>query len=236
MDPTIAGAFLAGLISFATPCVLPLLPFYLSWLAGQPVAGPGRTPAAALTLRAAAFSLGVLTVFTLLGLGASFVGGLLRDWFDLLRGLAAAVLAVFGLHFLGVLPLPSRLREPAPGPANAASLPGAFVLGLAFGFGWTPCAGPMLSAILILAAGREMASGTMLLIAYGLGMVLPFVLAAAASGPVLGWLSRNRRWLRFSRPIAGVMLLLLAIALVTDATTVMADALLRHFPGLAGMG
>lgn len=236
LEPTLGGAFAAGLLSFLSPCILPMVPFYLSYMAGLSVAElrggalpprvQGRLVGAAL-----AFAAGVLTIFVALGLGATALGGLLRDWLPVLSWVAAAVLALFGLHFLGVLRIPLFYREARlETEARPTTIPGAYLTGLAFAFGWTPCVGPALAMILALAAGQEtLGQGAALLVAYGVGMTAPFVVAALFAAPFLGWLARHRGLMAHVEKAMGVMLIVFAVLIATGGVSWLADLLLRSF-------
>lgn len=230
-DLSYPATVLAGLLAFLSPCILPMLPFYLCYLTGL---GPQDLRAGrggrGLILRACAFAAGVTTIFVLMGLGASTVGGIFLEWRDPLRYLAAAILLILGLHLMGALPLPRLARHGQPfAPARPASLGGAWLAGLAFGFGWVPCIGPTLTAILFLAALEESAwRGATLLLCYGLAMTLPFVLIAAVAGPALDRIARHRRAFRHVQQVSGVMLILFAILIASDAVQVMAGWLLQQ--------
>ncbi len=236
-DISFGGAALAGLLSFLSPCILPMVPFYLSYMAGlsmQELRGDGAIAPGAqrrLVLSAAAFALGVTTIFVLLGLGATAAGGLFIQWKAQLAWVAAAILAVFGLHFLGIVRIPLLYREARiGGAAQPASIAGAYVMGLAFGFGWTPCVGPALAAILMVASGMgELWRGAALLMVYGLAMTLPFVVAAMFARPFLGWVGRNRRYLGHVEKVMGAMLLVFAVLIATDSVSVLAEFLLLQF-------
>ncbi|MEO0381623.1 MAG: cytochrome c biogenesis protein CcdA, partial [Pseudomonadota bacterium] len=165
-DVTYMGALLAGLLSFLSPCILPIVPFYLSYLAGV---GMNQISAEAeITQRvrlrafvaACCFALGVITVFIGLGATATAFGQMVREYFDTLRWVAAAIIITMGLHFLGVVRIGVLYRQFRADAGNTSnvSLAGAFVIGLAFAFGWTPCVGPVLAAILFTAAGQDTAS------------------------------------------------------------------------------
>ena len=144
---------------------------------------------------------------------------------------AAGVLLVFGLHFLGVIRVPFLYREARlEGPAQPSSLVGAYVLGLAFGFGWTPCAGPALAAILFVAAGMgEVWRGGALLLVYGLAMTLPFVVAAMFAGPFLAWVGRHRALMGRVEKVMGVMLILFAVLIATDSVNRIAALMVDNF-------
>jgi cytochrome c-type biogenesis protein len=233
----LGGAALAGILAFFSPCVLPMVPFYLGYLGGLTAAelrGARGTPApgaqARIVLAAALFALGVTTIFVLLGLGATALGQVLRAWLDELRWLAAAVIAVFGLHLLGVLRLPLLLREARAGSrTDPGTLGGAYLMGLAFGFGWSACVGPVLASILMIAAGREtLAQGGLLLAVFGLAMTLPFVVVAAMAPAALGWLARTRGLLRHAERAMGLLLLVFALLIATDSVGLIADWMLQR--------
>ncbi len=244
-DVTFLGALLAGLLSFASPCILPMVPFYLSYLAG--VSMSEITPEAEISprvrqravLTAVCFALGVITVFVGLGATATVFGQLVRAYFDVLRWLAAAVIAVMGLHFLGVLRIGVLYREyrmEAGDTSNVGYL-GGYVIGLAFAFGWTPCVGPVLAAILFTAAGQEgAAQGVVLLFTYGLGMTAPFVLAALFVGPFMRWMVRFRRHLGKVEKGMGLLLLVFAVLIATNSVNVIAQWMLQAVPWFGGLG
>jgi cytochrome c-type biogenesis protein len=241
LDVTFIGAALAGLLSFLTPCVLPMVPFYLSYLAGVSVdriTEDGRLPAETrrrAVLSAASFALGVITIFMGFGASASAFGQLLRDWFDVLRWIAAAVIFVMGLHFLGVVRIPLLYREfrTEAGNTKNPSLIGAYVIGLAFAFGWTPCVGPVLATILFTAAGTETATrGAALLFVYGLGMTLPFVLAALFIGPFMRWMRRFRRHLGRIEQAMGLLLIVFAVLIATETINWIANWMVIYWPRL----
>ncbi len=243
LDITYGGAALAGLLSFLSPCILPMVPFYLCYMAGismQELRGDGTgadsgglRPGAQrrLVISAIAFALGVTTIFVLLGLGATALGQAFIQWKQPLSYVAAAVLLVFGLHFLGVIRVPFLYREARiESKAEPTTLVGAYVMGLAFGFGWTPCVGPALAAILFVASGSgDLVRGGLLLLVYGLSMTLPFVIAALFARPFLGWVGRNRRYLGFVEKAMGVMLIVFAILIATNSVNYIADFMIRNF-------
>ena len=244
LEVSFAGAAFAGLLSFFTPCVLPMVPFYLSYMAGlsmtelrgQDAFPPGTQRR--LILAAIAFSLGVTTIFVLLGMGATAVGGLFGQWKRELSYVAAAVLALFGLHFLGVLRIPLLYREAKlESTASPATMGGAYLMGLAFGFGWTPCVGPALTAILMIAGGMgSIWQGGALLLVYGLGMTAPFVIAALFARPFLGWAQRNRRLLGYTEKVMGAMLIVFALLIATNSVNAIANWMILTFPSFTTLG
>lgn len=243
-DISFAGAALAGILSFFTPCILPMVPFYLCYMAGismNELKGEADVPRGvqwSLVLSAGLFALGVTTIFVLLGMGATAVGQAFADFREPLRYVAAAVLAVFGLHFLGIVRIPILYREArVEATAEPTTLVGAYVMGLAFGFGWTPCVGPALASILMIAGGMgDVVQGGLLLFVYGVGMTAPFVIAALFSGPFLRWTARNRAFLGYAEKVMGGMLMLFALLIATDTVNLIADAMLRWFPNWSSLG
>lgn len=237
-DVSLGGAALAGLLSFLSPCVLPMVPFYLSYLAGSSVhmAGEGPVPPAVrnrAVLAAIAFALGVTTIFVGLGAAATTFGQLVREWFDVLRWLAAAIIIAMGLHFLGVIRIGFLYRQfrADVGSTSNVSIPGAYVIGLAFAFGWTPCVGPVLAAILFVAGGQETVSeGVRLLMAYSLGMTLPFVMAAAFIRPFLTWMAGFRRHLGRIEKAMGLLLILFGVLIATETINWIANWMVMYWP------
>jgi cytochrome c-type biogenesis protein len=237
LDISFGGAALAGLLSFLSPCILPMVPFYLSYMAGLSVRelrdGDTIAPGARgrLVVQALAFAIGVTTIFVLLGLGATALGRSFAQWKEPLSYVAAAILVVFGLHFLGLFRIGFLYREArVESAANPRTLAGAYVMGLAFGFGWTPCVGPALAAILMVASGMgDLWRGGLLLLIYGLSMTLPFVLAAVFAGPFLGWVARHRALMGHVEKAMGVMLIVFGILIATNTVNLIADWMIRTF-------
>lgn len=239
LDISFAGALLAGILSFLSPCILPIVPFYLGYMAGVGIGqiSADGTVAAGVRRRAVLASLffaaGIVTVFVALGASASLAGQMLREWFGVLRWVAAGIIFVMGLHFLGVLRiglLYRQFRADAGDTANV-SLPGAYVIGLAFAFGWTPCVGPVLAAILMTAAGAESAGrGAALLLTYGIGMTAPFVLAAMFIGPFMTWMNGFRRHLPLIEKAMGLLLIVFAVLIATETMNYIANWMLTYWP------
>jgi cytochrome c-type biogenesis protein len=239
LDISFAGAAIAGLLSFFTPCILPMVPFYLCYMAGISMnelrADSGIAPGAQrrMVLSALFFAAGVTTIFVLLGLGATAVGRAFADWMDQLQWVAAAILAVFALHFLGVIRIGLLYREArVESSAEPTTVLGAYLMGLAFGFGWTPCVGPALASILMIASGMgDLWRGGLLLLVYGAAMTAPFVVAALFSGPFLRWTARHRDKMRYAERAMGGMLLLFALLIVTGSVNRIGQWMLDTFPG-----
>ncbi len=238
LEMSFAGAALAGLLSFFTPCILPMVPFYLCYMGGLSMSelqSGGRIAPGAqrrLVISAVAFAFGVTTIFVLLGLGATAAGQAFATWKSQLSYLAAAVLTVFGLHFLGVVRIPLLYREARmESKAEPSSVIGAYVMGLAFGFGWTPCVGPALASILMIASGMgDLWKGGLLLLVYGLSMTAPFVVAALFAKPFLRWVGRNRRYLAWVEKAMGVMLIVFALLIVTNSVNAIGQWMIDWTP------
>ena len=244
LDISFAGAALAGLLSFFTPCILPMVPFYLCYMAGismNELTGEGRISQGAqrrLVVSAVAFALGVTTIFILLGLGATALGSAFARYKEPLRYVGAAVLLAFGLHFLGIVKIPLLYREARlESKAAPSTLIGAYVMGLAFGFGWTPCVGPALASILMIASGMgDLWRGALLLAVYGLAMTTPFVIAALFARPFLAWAGRNRKYLPWVERAMGVMLVVFAILIATNSVNAIGQFMLEWMPWFGNLG
>ena len=244
LEISYAGAALAGLLSFFTPCILPMVPFYLCYMAGLSMTelrGDGAIAPGAqkrLIVSAVMFALGVTTIFVLLGMGATALGQAFAQWRQPLSYVAAAILALFGLHFLGVVRIPLLYREARmESSAEPTTVIGAYVMGLAFGFGWTPCVGPALAAILMVASGMgSLSEGALLLMVYGLAMTAPFVIAALFARPFLAWMQRNRKYMAYVEKVMGAMLILFAVLIATNAVNIIANFMIEWFPGFQSIG
>ena len=240
LAPAMLVALIAGVLSFLSPCVLPIVPPYLAYMGGITVAeieteAAGRRRA---IVSASFFVLGLSTVFLLLGFTASAFGMFFLRHQETFARVSGAVVLLFGLHFLGVFRIPLLDREARldPGDRGGSAL-GAYVLGLAFAFGWTPCIGPQLGAILSLAASEaNVARGTALLAVYAAGLGIPFLLAALFLGRAMGLMNRLKRHMRLIERTMGVLLVVVGVALLTGAFTDFSWWLLETFPALARLG
>jgi len=239
------GAFGGGALSFLSPCVLPLVPPYLCYMAGVSIddfrqeANEIKTPArTALLLASIAFVLGFTTVFVALGAGASSIGGLLRAYQQPLAIAAGVVIIIMGLNFLGVVRIPFLSREARfNGGGKPASVLAAYVMGLAFAFGWTPCIGPILGPILTLAGGSStVTDGAFLLFIYSLGLGVPFIIAAMFSGAFMRFAGRFRSQLGRVEKVMGGLLVVAGVLFITGGLQSASYWLLETFPGLGMLG
>jgi cytochrome c-type biogenesis protein len=239
---SIPAALIAGLVSFLSPCVLPLVPPYLVYLTGATIEHLESDESAAASRRAvmisaALFVLGFSTVFVLLGASASLVGSLIRAWSAQLSILAGVVIIVMGLHFLGLTRIGLLMREgrlPIPKPVG---LWGAYVMGLAFAFGWTPCIGPILAAILSIAAAEAtVTKGAGLLAIYSAGLGIPFLIAAFMVKQFSALFTRMKGHLANVERAMGVLMIVTGIGFLTGAVSNVSIWLLETFPSLQNFG
>ena len=235
-------AFGAGIVSFLSPCVLPLVPGYVSYVAGDRIAhgrrandSTWRLPVLGLSL---CFVLGFSTVFMVLGAGATGLGQLLLRYKNEANIVGGAMVMTFGLFMTGLVNFPWMQRDLRfHGYIRGARPAGAYLIGLAFAFGWTPCIGPVLGVILTLSAvTATVSSGVALLGVYSLGLGIPFVATAMFTDAFLAW---RKPIARIGRPLqigAGAVMVLMGLAMITGQITQAALWLLNTFPGLAAMG
>ena len=235
-DVSVPAAVLAGLISFLSPCVLPLVPPYLVYLTGatiEHVANDEGVKASKRAVMASAlmFVLGFSTVFVALGASASFIGGLIRAWSAQLSILAGIVIIIMGLHFLGLTRIGFLMREGRLTAPKPVGLWGAYVMGLAFAFGWTPCIGPILAAILSVAAAEAtVTKGAMLLAVYSAGLGIPFLLAAFAIEQFSSLFTRMKQHLESVERAMGVLMVSPASASSPAPSPTSASGCWRLFP------
>jgi len=234
--PAAVIALLAGVLSFLSPCVLPIVPPYLAYMTGVRV-GDLREGRRSAALPALFFVLGLSTVFLILGLAASTLGRAFlvhQVWFSRISGV---VVMVMGLHFLRIIRIPMLDREARLDAQGEGGAIGAYLLGLAFAFGWTPCIGPQLGMILSLAAQSSGAGrGTALLGVYALGLGIPFLLAAVFLTRAMGVMARIKPWMGVIERVMGGLLVLVGLGLLTGAFSAMSWWLLETFPALAMLG
>lgn len=236
-------ALFAGLLSFLSPCVLPLVPPYLCFLGGTSLEefAEGKEVDQAIqrhmVISSLCFVAGFTTVFVTLGATASVLGRAVAQHLDILAQIAGVVIIVMGLHFLGVFKFAFLHREARYyHDARPAGMAGAYLIGLAFAFGWTPCIGPVLAAILAVAASRDTIDlGMLLLATYSLGLGIPFVLAAFAVKPFLKFMAKFRRHLGTVEKVMGGALVITGVLFITGSLNTFSFWLLEMFPGLGNI-
>ena len=245
MEIGILTAFAGGIISFLSPCVLPLAPPYLAYLGGTTldrISGEDQEVDPRLArhvfISACFFVAGLATVFVALGATASALGQMLLQHKVLLGQISGGIIVVLGLHFLHILRIPFLDREARfDGPAKAGNHGTSYLIGIAFAFGWTPCIGPILGTILSLAAQEEtILSGTLLLAVYALGLGVPFLIAAAFIGPFLRWARGFHRHLGLIEKLMGVLLVAVGLLMIFEQFERIAWWLLETFPVLGTIG
>ncbi len=237
-DIGFGGALLAGLLSFLSPCVLPIVPPSLAFIAGvsfEELESREGAKSWGVFRSAAAFVLGFATIFVLLGAAASAIGQLLQEYHRQLAWVAGGLIILLGLHFLGIFRIALLYREAR---VETARRPvgffGAYVVGLAFAFGWTPCVGPVLTTILAIAGAQDTAlKGALLLLFYALGIGLPFLLAALFIQPFMGFMRKFRRHLGIMEKVIGGFLVLTGVLILTGGMNEIGFWLLETFPSLA---
>ncbi|MEH6646264.1 cytochrome c biogenesis CcdA family protein [Sulfitobacter sp.] len=238
--PAMAVALMAGVISFLSPCVLPIVPPYLAYMSGVSLNDMSSVGSARRRAIVAAlfFVMGLSTVFLILGFTASAFGAFFLQNQILFSQISGVVVIIFGIHFLGVFRIPFLDREARmdAGDKGGSSF-GAYLLGLAFAFGWTPCIGPQLGAILSLAASEaSVTRGTLLLGVYALGLGIPFLLAAMFMTRAVGVMNRLKRHMKAIERAMGLLLLVVGIMMLTGAFSTFSFWLLETFPALGKLG
>lgn len=237
--PALTLAFLAGVISFLSPCVLPIVPPYLAYMSGISLSeATDNNKAVSVFLPAVFFVLGLSTVFLILGFTASALGTVFLSYQDILITISGLLVMGFGLHFLGILRIGFLEREARfDASSQNGSAFGAYVLGLAFAFGWTPCIGPQLASILTLAASEgSVARGTTLLGVYALGLGVPFLLVAlflSRLSETLTWLKRH---MQIIERLMGLLLWTIGLMMLTGGFADFSFWILDTFPSLANLG
>jgi len=239
LDVSVLSAFLGGLLVFFSPCVLPIVPFYLSYMAGASISAVTAEGAIPPGVRARAFaasvmfSAGIITVFVLLGAAAFGLSQAFRAHQTEFRAVAALIVLVMGLHFLGVLRIGflNRVFQMEAGETRGMSVLGAYLVGFAFAAGWTPCVGGVLTAVVFTASTEATAmKGLGLMLVFGLAMTTPFMVAALFIGPFLRFVARFRQYLPVMEKAMGALLIVFAALIVTDSVNYIAQWMLDAFP------
>jgi len=244
MEVTYAGVFVAGLLSFVSPCVLPLIPAYISFLGGASLkqlteeGGVDDATARRVFYSAIAFVFGFATVFIALGATATVISNVLAQNSLILGRIAGVIIVIFGLHYMGLfkigfLNFDKRFHlENKP-----AGLIGAYVLGLAFAFGWTPCVGPILASVLMVAAsGDSIGYGVSLLSVYAAGIGIPFLIAAFAVKPFMAFMTKFRRHMHKVEIAVGLLLVVTGVVIFTGDINLIANWLLETFTVFSKVG
>ncbi|MEK9734887.1 MAG: cytochrome c biogenesis protein CcdA [Paracoccaceae bacterium] len=237
--PALTLAFLAGVISFLSPCVLPIVPPYLAYMSGISLSeATAKSKAVSVFLPAVFFVLGLSTVFLILGFTASALGTVFLSYQDILITISGLLVMGFGLHFLGILRIGFLEREARfDASSQNGSAFGAYVLGLAFAFGWTPCIGPQLASILTLAASEgSVARGTVLLGVYALGLGVPFLLVALFLSRLSATLTWLKRHMQIIERLMGLLLWTIGLMMLTGGFADFSFWILDTFPSLANLG
>ncbi len=244
MEVTYAGVFVAGLLSFASPCVLPLIPAYISFLGGASLkqlteeGGVDDATARRVFYAAIAFVLGFATVFIALGATATVISNVLAQNSLILGRIAGVIIVIFGLHYMGLFKIGFLNFEKRFHLENKpAGLIGSYILGLAFAFGWTPCVGPILASVLMVAAsGDSVGYGISLLSVYAAGIGIPFLIAAFAVKPFMAFMTRFRRHMHKVEISVGLLLVVTGIVIFTGDINQIANWLLETFPVFSKVG
>jgi cytochrome c-type biogenesis protein len=242
-DVSFSSALLAGVLSFLSPCVLPIVPPYFAWIAGisfEELRDEHTLQARKYRLVAVAvsFVLGFTTVFVALGATVSVVGKTIAQYFDILSMVAGLIILVMGLHFIGLIRIGLLYRQLRLNvDKKPAGLLGAYIVGLAFAFGWTPCVGPILAAILLIASSEGSAlRGATLLAVYSLGIGIPFILSALFLSRFMHLLARFKRHLPKIEKIAGALLIVTGLLFMTGKMSVISNWLIQSFPAYQSLG
>ncbi|MEM7243403.1 MAG: cytochrome c biogenesis protein CcdA [Pseudomonadota bacterium] len=235
-------ALFAGVLSFLSPCVLPIVPPYIAYMGGLSMkdmtAGDLKQGQRKAILAAVFFALGLSTVFVLLGAAASALGQFFLTNQRLFAQIAGVVILIFGLHFMGVFKIGLLYREARfDARSQKGSLGGSYIMGLAFAFGWTPCIGPILGAILALSAQEEsVARGTVLMTTYAIGLGIPFILVSMFIQRSMGLINRFKKHMGKIEFGMGLLLVVIGIAMFTGAFEAFSLWILEQFPALAQIG
>jgi cytochrome c-type biogenesis protein len=241
IEISFAGALLAGLLSFLSPCVLPLVPAYLSYITGVSVdalkseqSGVRRQA----MIQSLWFIFGFSLVFVALGASATLIGQWLLIHLQLLGKVAGIIIFIFGLHYTGIIRIPFLMMDAhlKTDKVRGGHALGSIMLGAAFAFGWTPCVGPILGAILAMAGAQDkVMHGILLLAVYSIGLGIPFLLAAAATERFLQWMHRFRSHLHMVEKVSGVLLMVVGVLFFMGSFSDLAGWLIKYFPALGNL-
>jgi len=244
MEVTLWGAFIAGILSFLSPCVLPLVPPYLCYIGGVTIdqlVGESSTKErlfSRITFTALAFVLGFSSVFVAFGASASLIGQLIIEYGDILGKFAGTIIIILGLHFIGLFRIALLYREARfQTDTKPRGILGAYIVGLAFAFGWTPCVGPVLAAVLFFAGSEDtLGQGAILLASYSLGIGIPFIAAAIMFPMFQNSFRKLGPYMGRIEKIIGALLVLTGIAFLTGSIADVANWMLLTFPSLGRVG
>ena len=233
---------LAGLLSFLSPCVLPIVPGYLCFMAGTSLDKLQLDQGDEIKKKVFSFSLsfvfGFSTVFVILGASATLLSSLVYEYLDILRIAGGIIIIIFGIHFMQIIQIPFLNREMRYQiESYRPGIVGSYVIGLSFAFGWTPCIGPILGSVLSIAASSKTVTyGIVLLMLYSAGLGIPFLIAAYAINGFMKFLSRIRDYIRIIEIFTGLLLILFGILILTNRIQELAFFFIKYFPFLAQFG
>ena len=236
--PSMFVALLAGVISFLSPCVLPIVPPYLAFMAGSSMDDIEAGKSRKVIVSALFFVLGLSTVFMFLGIAASALGRSLLQYQYEMTIAGGVIIIIFGLHFLGIFRIPFLYREARMDvQSKGGTFLSAYVLGLAFAFGWSPCIGPILGTILYLVTEEgNIGRGVVMMATYAFGLGLPFILAAVFITRAIGVMNRFKKHMRKVEIASGVLMITIGVLMITGWFTAMSFWLLEQFPALGAIG
>lgn len=238
-EVTYIGAFIAGLLSFLSPCVLPLIPSYIMYITGISYSDmlaehPSHVIRQKTILHSLCFISGFTVVFVLLGASATFIGSFLHENATIIRKIGGILLVILGIHVTGILPLKFLLGEKRVSIKHKpAGYAGSFLIGITFAAGWTPCIGPILAAILTVAATEDKVyQGILLLLIYSLGLGLPFFLSSLAMHRFLAVFNRFKKYIRMFEIITGIFLMVIGVLIYTNWLSRLSGYLTLFFQGV----
>jgi len=235
---SLVSAFIAGILSFVSPCILPLVPVYISFMTKKAALGTENIKLSQrlfIFLNSVFFVLGFSLVFIILGSTATFFGKILRDYASIISRVGGGLLIIFGLNYMGVFKIPFLNFEKKFNIPEAAKYNylGSFLIGIIFSFGWVPCIGMILSGILLLASQLStLTQGIFLLLAYSLGLGIPFILFSVFIGLFSKFFKKINKHMRVLNIISGILLIILGVVFITDSMTRLIGFLLKYMPFL----